>query len=261
MAFQVVIPARFASSRLPAKPLADIAGKPMIVRVLERARQAGAAGVWVATDHPEIEAAVQAAGGAVVRTRADHPSGTDRLAEVVEQLGWDDETIVVNVQGDEPLMDPALIGGVAGALAEDPGAAIATASHPLASKDEFFNPNVVKVVCDGQGRALYFSRAPIPWARDAFAAAAGASNGALPAGLPAQRHIGLYAYRARFLRRYAGLTPAPLEGWEALEQLRALWHGYPIRVIAIDHAPPAGVDTLEDLERVRRAFDPGGESQ
>lgn len=255
--FQVVIPARYASSRLPAKPLADIGGKPMIVRVLERARLSGADGVWVATDHPEIRAAVAAAGGDVVLTRADHPSGTDRLAEVVETLGWGDETIVVNVQGDEPLMDPALVAAVARELAADPEAAIATASHPLRSAEEFFNPNVVKVVCDARHRALYFSRAPIPWARDAFAA----SRTELPLDLPAQRHIGLYAYRAAFLRRYAGLAPAPLEGWEALEQLRALWHGYPIRVLGIVDAPPAGVDTAEDLERVRRAFDRLSESQ
>lgn len=257
MGFQIVIPARYASSRLPAKPLADIAGKPMIVRVLERARAAGADGVWVATDHPEIRAAVEAAGGQVVLTRPDHPSGTDRLAEVVEQQGWPDDTIVVNVQGDEPLMDPDLIAAVAEALEADPEAAIATASHPLASAEEFFNPNVVKVVCDARQRALYFSRAPIPWARDTFAT----GRNVLPPDLPAQRHIGLYAYRASFLRRYAGLAPAPVEGWEALEQLRALWHGYPIRVLGIAAAPPAGVDTLEDLERVRQAFDRYFESQ
>lgn len=249
--FQVVIPARYASSRLPAKPLADIAGKPMIVRVLERALASGAEDVWVATDHPEILAVVEAAGGQAVETRADHPSGTDRLAEVVETLGWSDDTIVVNLQGDEPLMDPELIAAVARELAEDSEAAIATASHPLQSADEFFNPNVVKVVSDERGRALYFSRAPIPWARDAFAV----GRSALPAGLPARRHIGLYAYRASFLRRYAGLAPSPLEGWEALEQLRALWHGYAIRVLETAEAPAAGVDTAEDLERVRRAFD------
>lgn len=259
--FQIVIPARYASSRLPAKPLADIAGKPMIVRVLERGRAAGADGVWVATDHPEIRAAVEAAGGQVVLTRPDHPSGTDRLAEVVEQMGWPDDTIVVNVQGDEPLMDPDLIAAVAEALEADPEAAIATASHPLASAEEFFNPNVVKVVCDARQRALYFSRAPIPWARDAFATGRTHLPSELPPDFPAQRHIGLYAYRASFLRRYAGLAPAPVEGWEALEQLRALWHGYPIRVLGIAAAPPAGVDTLEDLERVRRAFDRYFESQ
>jgi 3-deoxy-manno-octulosonate cytidylyltransferase (CMP-KDO synthetase) len=261
--FQVVIPARYASSRLPAKPLADIAGKPMVVRVLERARASGADGVWVATDHAEIARAVEAAGGQVVLTRAEHPSGTDRLAEVVQTLGWSDDSIVVNLQGDEPLMDPALIAAVARELAEDSEAAIATASHPLQSAQEFFNPNVVKVVCDGRGRALYFSRAPIPWARDAFAGMQLPTQlpVELPADLPARRHIGLYAYRAGFLRRYASLPVSPLEGWEALEQLRALWHGYPIRVVEIDAAPPAGVDTAEDLERVRRAFDRLSESQ
>lgn len=255
--FQVVIPARYASSRLPAKPLADIAGKPMIVRVLERALASGADDVWVAADHPEILAVVEAAGGLAIETRADHPSGTDRLAEVVETLGWSDDTIVVNVQGDEPLMDPGLIAAVARELAEDRQAAIATACHPLHSAEDFFNPNVVKVVRDEGGRALYFSRAPIPWARDAFAA----SRAALPAELPARRHIGLYAYRAAFLRRYASLAPAPLESWEALEQLRALWHGYAIKVVEIADAPPAGVDTEEDLERVRRVFDRLSESQ
>ncbi|MDY0013543.1 MAG: 3-deoxy-manno-octulosonate cytidylyltransferase [Rhodocyclaceae bacterium] len=249
--FQVVVPARHASSRLPAKPLADIAGKPMVVRVMEQAQAAGAAGVWVATDHPEIHQAIATAGGAAILTREDHPSGTDRLAEVVAAQGWSDDTIVVNVQGDEPLIDPALIRAVAQCLADDPEAAIATAAHPLRDPAEFFNPNVVKVVCDDKGHALYFSRAPIPWARDAFAA----SRDSLPAGLPAQRHIGLYAYRAGFLRRYAGLAPSPLEQWEALEQLRALAHGYKIRVLTVAEAPHAGVDTPEDLERVRRVFD------
>jgi 3-deoxy-manno-octulosonate cytidylyltransferase (CMP-KDO synthetase) len=255
--FQVVIPARYASSRLPAKPLADIAGKPMILRVLERALASGAEEVWVASDHPEILAVVEAAGGQAVPTRPDHPSGTDRLAEVVDVLGWPDDTIVVNLQGDEPLMDPALIAAVAAELAADPEAAIATAAHPIATAEEFFNPNVVKVVCDGRSRALYFSRAPIPWARDDFAT----SRTVLPAEFPALRHIGLYAYRAAFLRRYAGLAPSPLEDWEALEQLRALWHGYPIRVLGIADPPPAGVDTAEDLERVRRVFDRPSESQ
>lgn len=249
--FKIVIPARYASSRLPGKPLLDIAGKPMILRVLERAAQAGADEVWVATDHAGIAAVVEAAGGKVVLTSADHPSGTDRLAEVATQLGWSDDTVVVNVQGDEPLIPPALIADAAQALAGDPTAAIATACHPLESAEEFFNPNVVKLVMGADGRALYFSRAPIPWARDAFAA----DRGALPVGLPAYRHIGLYAYRAGFLKRYSSLAPSPLEQWEALEQLRAMAHGYPIRVMVLDHAPPAGVDTVDDLERVRRVFD------
>ncbi|THF66118.1 3-deoxy-manno-octulosonate cytidylyltransferase [Pseudothauera nasutitermitis] len=249
--FRVVIPARFSSTRLPGKPLADIGGKPMVLRVAERAREAGASEVWVATDHAGVFDAVRQTGGQALMTRADHPSGTDRLAEVVERLGWADEDIVVNVQGDEPLIDPALIGAVARALAADPDASIATAAHPIADPAEFFNPNVVKVVCNAAGQAMYFSRAPIPWARDAFAE----NRGQLPAGLPVLRHIGLYAYRAAFLRRYAGLEASPLEQWEALEQLRAMWHGHRIQVLRVDEAPAAGVDTPEDLERVRRAFD------
>jgi len=251
MPFKIVIPARHASSRLPGKPLLDIAGKPMILRVLERALDAGADEVWVATDHPGIAGVVEKAGGKVIVTSAEHPSGTDRLAEVATRLGWSDDTIVVNVQGDEPLIPPQLIDDVAAALAADAEAAIATACHPLESAEEFFNPNVVKLVMDARGRALYFSRAAIPWARDAFAA----DRSALPANLPAYRHIGLYAYRAGFLKRYSSLAPSPLEQWEALEQLRAMAHGYPIQVMVLDHAPPAGVDTAEDLERVRRVFD------
>lgn len=254
-AFRIVIPARFASTRLPAKPLADIGGKPMIVRVLERVRAAGASEVLVATDHAGVRDAVTAAGGAVVMTRPDHPSGTDRLAEVAALRGWSDDDIVVNVQGDEPLIDPAIVTAVAQALAADADAAIATAAHPLSDAAELFNPNVVKVVCDAAGRALYFSRAPIPWARDAWGDAAGRVS--VPAGLPVLRHVGLYAYRAGFLRRYAGLAPAPLEHWEALEQLRALWHGYRIHVLELAHAPAAGVDTAADLERVRRLFASG----
>ncbi len=251
MPFKIVIPARHASSRLPGKPLLDIAGKPMILRVLERALDAGADEVWVATDHPGIAGVVEKAGGKVIVTSAEHPSGTDRLAEVATRLGWSDDTIVVNVQGDEPLIPPQLINDVAAALAADAEAAIATACHPLESAEEFFNPNVVKLVMDARGRALYFSRAAIPWARDAFAI----DRSALPANLPAYRHIGLYAYRAGFLKRYSSLAPSPLEQWEALEQLRAMAHGYPIQVMVLDHAPPAGVDTAEDLERVRRVFD------
>lgn len=252
--FRLVIPARFSSSRLPGKPLADIAGKPMIVRVLEQVQGAGASDIWVATDHAGVADAVRAAGGQVVMTRADHPSGTDRLAEVVAQLGWADDDIVVNVQGDEPLIEPALVRGVAEALAAAPEAAIATAAHPIASAEDMFNPNVVKVVTDARGRALYFSRAPIPWARDAWAA----QRDTLPAGLPVLRHVGLYAYRASFLRRYIGLAPCALEQWEALEQLRALWHGDAIQVMTVDHAPAAGVDTEADLARVRQVFDRSG---
>lgn len=257
MGFKVVIPARYASTRLPGKPLADIAGQPMIVRVVAAARRSNADGVWVATDDERIASAVRQHGFYAVMTGADHVSGTDRIAEVAEQLNWDDADIVVNVQGDEPLLDPALIDLVAGALRGNPDSAMATAAHCLTSASDFFNPNVVKVVCDAHGRALYFSRAPIPWDRDCFAA----SHDALPADLQAQRHIGLYAYRVSFLRRFGQLAAAPLERSESLEQLRALWHGYPIQVVSIDHPPVPGVDTSEDLERVRRMFDANKDSE
>lgn len=261
MAFQVVIPARYASTRLPGKPLLDIAGKPMVVRVAERAAQSGASGVWIATDHPEIEAAANRHGVRALMTRADHSSGTDRLAEVVMRLSCADDEIIVNVQGDEPLIDPTLIDCVAEALERDSDAAIATASHPISSMAELFNPNVVKVVSDARGRALYFSRAPIPYARDAFAAAGiGGSREApadepLPEALAARRHIGLYAYRCGFLRSYTALAPVAIEQFEALEQLRALWYGYRIRVVETSHATETGVDTPEDLERIRNRFD------
>lgn len=250
---RIVIPARHASTRLAGKALADIAGKPLVVRVAEVAQRCRNDGIWVATDHESILAAtahLAILGIQGVMTRSDHPSGTDRIAEVASTLGWGDDEIVVNLQGDEPLIDPSLIEMVAAALAGDPGAAMATASHPITEAADFFNPNVVKVVCDRSGRALYFSRAPIPWCRDAFAV----SRNALPPELAAQRHIGLYAYRVGFLREFGCLEPSPLERGEALEQLRALWHGYPIRVAVCAHAPAAGVDTAEDLERVRREF-------
>jgi 3-deoxy-manno-octulosonate cytidylyltransferase (CMP-KDO synthetase) len=255
--FRVVIPARYASTRLPGKPLADIAGQPMIVRVAAAARRARASGVWVATDDERIVAAVRQHGFDAVMTSSRHLSGTDRIAEVADQLHWDDADIVVNVQGDEPLLDPALIEAVAGALGGDPDAAMATAAHPLTAAADFFNPNVVKVVCDVRGRALYFSRAPIPWDRDHLAG----SRDTLPAALPAQRHIGLYAYRVSFLRQFGQLAVSPLERCESLEQLRALWHGFPIRVVGVDHPPAPGVDTAEDLERVRRVFDAGRDSE
>jgi 3-deoxy-manno-octulosonate cytidylyltransferase (CMP-KDO synthetase) len=237
--------------------LADIAGQPMIVRVAAAARRAQSDGVWVAADDERIAAAVRSHGFEAVMTREDHASGTDRIAEVAERLQWDDADIVVNVQGDEPLLDPAVIDAVAGALQGDPDAAMATAAHPLNSVDDFFNPNVVKVVCDVRGRALYFSRAPIPWDRDRFAA----GRDMLPADLPARRHIGLYAYRAGFLRRFGRLQASPLERCESLEQLRALWHGYPIQVVGLDHPPAPGVDTPEDLAYVRRLFDAGKDSE
>jgi 3-deoxy-manno-octulosonate cytidylyltransferase (CMP-KDO synthetase) len=249
-AFRAVVPARYASTRLPGKPLADIAGKPMVVRVVEAALKSGAFEAWVATDDSRVSDAVLAHGHRVAMTRVDHASGTDRIAEVAEQFGWLDNDIVVNVQGDEPLLDPALVAEVAQALAADPEAAIATAAHAIDDIVEFMNPNVVKVVSDAAGRALYFSRAPMPWHRDGFAE----DRQVLPAGFVAKRHIGLYAYRVSFLRRYGQLAPAPLEQWESLEQLRALWHGFRIRVIDCVHAPAGGVDTAEDLERVRQVF-------
>ncbi|HQR04025.1 MAG: 3-deoxy-manno-octulosonate cytidylyltransferase [Proteobacteria bacterium] len=251
--FKIVVPARFASTRLPGKPLADIAGRPMVVRVAEAAARSGAAEIWIATDDERVRAAVEAAGFSAMMTRSDHPSGTDRIAEVAVRLGWAETDIVVNVQGDEPLIDPGLIRQVAAALDEDPGAAIATASHEVCAATEFFDPNVVKVVCDARGHALYFSRAPIPWARDAFAA----DRAQLPDRLGAQRHIGIYAYRVAFLRRYGTLEPAPMEQSEALEQLRALWHGHAIHVAPCAKAPAPGVDTPADLERVRRHFASG----
>ena len=251
MPFKVVIPARHASSRLPGKPLVDIAGKPMVVRVAERAVQSGAMEVIVATDHEDVRAAVERHGFPALMTRVDHASGTDRIAEVVDRLGWGDDIVVVNVQGDEPLIAPSLIDQVAAELARGADAAVATACHPVSSIAEFVNPNVVKVVCDVRGHALYFSRAPIPWPRDAFAT----DRTTLPDALTAQRHIGIYAYRCSFLRRYGALSPSPLEGFEALEQLRVLWHGFRIRVAMIADAPEAGVDTPEDLERIRCKFD------
>jgi 3-deoxy-manno-octulosonate cytidylyltransferase (CMP-KDO synthetase) len=251
MNFKVVIPARYASSRLPAKPLLDLGGKPMVVRVAERAALSGASEICVATDHPDVEAAARQHGLEVLMTRSDHPSGTDRLAEVVAQKGWPDDTVVVNVQGDEPLIEPQLIAQTARQLTEH-GADIATVAHPIGDAADFFNPNVVKVVCGADGDALYFSRAPIPYARDHFAREAGGET--LPQCFPALRHVGLYAYRAAFLKAYARLAPSPLEGFEALEQLRALWHGYRITVAVVDHLPAPGVDTPEDAERVRRLF-------
>lgn len=252
--FKVVIPARHASTRLPGKPLLDIAGKPMIVRVAERAAASGASDICIATDHDAIADAVAQHGFRAVMTRTDHVSGTDRIAEVVQQQGWHEDVLVVNVQGDEPLIDPALIREVAQNLADHPEAAIATASHPIHDKAEMFNPNVVKVIADRNGYALYFSRAPIPYARDAFA-----SGGDLPEGLPVQRHIGIYAYRASFLKVYSQLAPAGIETFESLEQLRALWHGYRISVAVTTHAPAAGIDTAEDLARVREMFAATGE--
>lgn len=250
--FVAVVPARMASTRLPDKPLADICGRPMVVRVADQARASGAARVVIATDDARVVAAAEAHGHEARMTRADHPSGTDRIAEVAAALRLADDAIVVNVQGDEPRIAPTLVAEVAALLVAHPEAGIATAAHPITQIAEFLDPNVVKVVLDRAGRALAFSRAPIPWPRDAFATPDGRS--ALPADLPALRHLGLYAYRAAFLHRYAALEPAPLERFEALEQLRALWHGVRIAVAVTDHAPEPGVDTPADLERVRAAF-------
>jgi 3-deoxy-manno-octulosonate cytidylyltransferase (CMP-KDO synthetase) len=254
MAFIVVIPARYASTRLPGKELADLGGKPMIVRVAERARESGARHVYVATDHPDIASAVERSEFQAVMTRVDHPTGTDRIAEAAERLGLAGDAIVVNVQGDEPLIEPGLIRAVATLLDETPEAAVSTACSPIADATELFNPNVVKVVLDNEGFARYFSRAPIPWARDAFAI----SKTTLPQGLPCYRHIGVYAYRAEFLRTFPKLAHAPVERFEALEQLRALWHGYAIAVAVRHDAPLPGVDTADDLERVRAVFDRKG---
>lgn len=253
MIFSVLIPARYASTRLPGKPLSDIGGKPMVVRVAERARASGAQRVVIATDDERIRTAATAHGIDVAMTRDDHPTGTDRLAEAVIQLGLSDDAIVVNVQGDEPLLAPALIREVADKLAAHSDASIATACHPIEDSAEAFNPNVVKVVLDRDGYAMYFSRATIPWARDAFAA----DRCSVPSGLPLYRHYGLYAYRVAFLRSYPDLAPAAIEKFEALEQLRALWHGYRIVACVTSGAPAPGVDTEQDLERVRALFAQG----
>jgi 3-deoxy-manno-octulosonate cytidylyltransferase (CMP-KDO synthetase) len=248
--FKVVVPARYASTRLPGKPLADIAGKPMVVRVAERAAASGAEQVWVATDHQGVAQVVGEHGYPVCMTSPDCASGTDRLAEVADRLGWPDDTVVVNVQGDEPLIDPALIRATAMLLHERPGAAIATVCHPLGDHAEVMNPNIVKVVLDKDGHALYFSRAPIPWARDAWAG--GAAE--IPAGLPVFRHVGLYAYRVGFLKAYPGLARPAIEAFESLEQLRALYHGFRIAVLVIEGALAPGVDTEADLETIRKLF-------
>jgi len=238
VSFVVLIPARYASSRFPGKPLADLGGTPMIVRVCERAVASGALAVHVATDDERIATAVRSHGFSVVMTRADHASGTDRLAEAAGVLRLADDEIVVNVQGDEPLMAPPLIRAVAERLEREPSAAMATACHALRDAAQAASPHVVKVVVDAQGYALYFSRSRIPYPREGEAAC--------------YRHAGIYAYRARFLKQFAALAPAPLERTEALEQLRALWHGHRIAVVPSDAEIAPGVDTAEDLEAVRK---------
>ena len=249
MSFTVLIPARLASSRLPGKPLADIAGVPMIVRVAQRAAMSAAGAVVVAADDASIVSACAAHGVRALLTRTDHPTGSDRLAEACELLGLDGRDVVVNVQGDEPLIDARMIDACAALLAEHPECVMSTVAHALDSVDELDNPNVVKVVLDAAGRALYFSRAPIPWWRDGRAS----GRQQLPADAPL-RHMGLYAYQAGFLRRFPALPVSPLEQIESLEQLRVLWHGERIAVHVSPLRPGPGVDTPEDLARVRALF-------
>ncbi|MEQ9945338.1 3-deoxy-manno-octulosonate cytidylyltransferase [Pectobacterium aroidearum] len=247
MTFTVIIPARFASSRLPGKPLADINGKPMVVHVMERALESGAQRVIVATDHPDVETAVRQAGGEVCLTRADHNSGTERLAEVIERYGFTDADIIVNVQGDEPLIPSVIIRQVAENLAASK-AGMATLAVPIETSEEAFNPNAVKVVTDAEGYALYFSRATIPWDRERFA------QSKETIGDHFLRHIGIYAYRAGFVRRYVSWAPSQLEQIELLEQLRVLWYGEKIHVAVAKAVPSVGVDTPEDLARVRHVM-------
>lgn len=253
MSFTVIIPARLKSSRLPDKPLADICGRPMIVRVAELALSCGADRVVVAVDDASVYEACAAAGLDVIMTDPHHPTGTDRLAEAVAKIGLADDEIVVNLQGDEPLMPLDVIRDVADLLASRPDCAMATAAHTIHDVESFFNPNVVKVVLDDRGTALTFSRAPIPWPRDHFRE----TKESLPEGFAPLHHLGLYAYRAGFLRRFPTLPQAPLEKLESLEQLRALYYGERIAVIVLDAALPAGVDTQEDLDLVRAIFEKG----
>jgi len=246
MGFSVLIPARLASTRLPGKPLADIGGVPMVVRVARRAAQAGPAQVVVAADDTRIVEACAAFGVQAVLTRDDHASGSDRLAEACVLLGLDGPQVVVNVQGDEPMIEPQLIRQCAELLQQRDDCVMSTAAHPIDALQDYLDPNIVKVVLDARGHAMYFSRAPIPWQRDGGIG----SQPALPHP-PALRHVGLYAYRAGFLRGFATLAPAAIEGIEALEQLRVLWHGQRIAVCVSQASPGLGVDTPEDLERVR----------
>ncbi|MCH8498882.1 MAG: 3-deoxy-manno-octulosonate cytidylyltransferase [Marinobacter sp.] len=250
MSFTVIIPARYASTRLPGKPLLDIAGKPMIQHVWQQAKASHASRVIVATDDARIQTACEAFGAEVVMTAPTHPSGTDRLEEVVRQLGLDEDDMVVNVQGDEPLIPPALINQVAANLDRFPEAGIATLCERIHGAGQVFNPNVVKVVFDYRGMASYFSRAPIPWARENWAEPRNRDR--LPSGMEYYRHIGIYGYRVGFLRDYVTWAPAPTEETECLEQLRALYRGVKIHVDDACERPPAGVDTQEDLERLRR---------
>lgn len=250
MGFKVVIPARYGSSRLPGKPLLDIVGRPMVSHVVERACQSNAEEVLIATDDERIAAAVQGLGVEVVMTSKHHPSGTDRLQEVAQKKGWADDVVVVNVQGDEPLIPPAVIDQVAQNLSRSTLAGIATLAEPLSGVDQLFNPNIVKLVRDVNDFALYFSRSPMPWARDAFAK----DKTVLPPVDIYFRHLGIYSYRVGFLHAYVGWPPAVLEQVEALEQLRALYNGVKIHVDVAAVEIPPGVDTAEDLERIRALF-------
>lgn len=246
MSFTVLIPARLGSTRLPGKPLLDIDGVPMVVRVARRALQSAAAAVWVAADHADILQVCEAHGVRALLTRADHATGSDRLAQACDLLGLDGDDMVVNVQGDEPLIDPQLIDACAAELQRHRDCVMSTVAHEIARVADFIDPGVVKVVLDAAGRALLFSRAPLPWWRDGYAA------GITALGTPRPlRHVGLYAYRAGFLRRFSSLARSPLETLESLEQLRVLWHGERIAVHVSTHAPGPGVDTPSDLERVR----------
>lgn len=255
--FTVLIPARYGAARLPGKPLLELAGKPLIQHVYERACESGATRVVVATDDARIRDACEKFGAQVCMTAAEHPSGTDRLADAARQLQLADNDIVVNLQGDEPLMPPQLVARVAHNLHEQVGTDMATVCVAIASADELFNPNAVKVVRDAKNRALYFSRAPIPWQRDAFAA----QPDKLPASPVYYRHLGLYAYRAGFLQQFVSWPPAPPERAESLEQLRVLWNGKSIHVDVVEHAPPPGVDTPEDLTMVAQVLAARGKNR
>ena len=252
MDFNTIIPARYGSSRLPGKPLLNIAGKPMIQHVYDRAVEAGSSEIVIATDDERIFNIVTAFGGQVVMTSSDHESGTDRLAEVVTQLSWADETVVVNLQGDEPLMDPKLLQLVAKSLHKHNEVGLTTLATPILNREEIFNPNAVKVVCDSTGKALYFSRAPIPWVRGNYDSP---DSKELSETVKPLRHLGIYAYRTSALKQITAFTPCPMELAESLEQLRALWNGINIHVDVIEQVPGHGVDTMEDLEVVRAIFE------
>jgi 3-deoxy-manno-octulosonate cytidylyltransferase (CMP-KDO synthetase) len=255
MSYKVIIPARYGSSRLPGKPLLDLAGKPMLVHVIERAKESGAEEVLVATDDVRIQAIAKDFGIEACMTSTEHCSGTDRLAEVASQRNYPDQTIIVNVQGDEPLLPSQLITQVATDLEAHPEADVATLGVNITSYNELFDPHIVKVVRDAKGYALYFSRAPIPWDRENFASE---NDNFWPTPWPYHRHIGLYAYHARFLQCYSKLSACALEQAEHLEQLRILYYGGRIHVAAALAAPAPGIDTLADLERVRRFLAPSG---